>query len=661
MKYPVMTMGKRLVFSGAAVLLAALMTLVLAEAMARGLRGDELEAYHQQMLAKRAKAQQVLANGVDNPLQTVFAYHPYYSYANSRRANLTPGNYYYVDQYGFRNDFDYRRPPAGVRQIGIFGGSAAFGWSVDNEHTLARCLERLLNQEQPQAWRVVNFGVGGWHLPQQLFVLLRELPFLDGAVFYDGVNELAFCVKDAMNSAFPPDFPLYGGHTFFPATGAENKNEKIWELFGAQASFPAESWLARSRLYLFFSRLRIERLETEADRLVRQKPRLPPEDSLEFRSPTKMSFGQAMDLALADYRRYALAADAIAEKAGKKMLHVLQPQMFAGLTPGQVAEKWGKSLEHVTSTYDPWYWEYHRLGSLFQQTWGDSKGGLGPLAQDLSTILPVDFDYQSWWTDPVHSRGGGNEVIARNMYAKMTASGWFPPQRELPALTVLDQNNRGTLAVELSCQSCLKDAEGHEQVTWLAGQKEVGRGPNASPTLPVGPNHVFVKVSRPDGREWFYRKEVLVRHNLAVLENFAASGRASSNDQNSRPQLAIDGHTGAKTLDEMWCSSAPSRQFYWELDLGRQRQVKAIEIFFREGYRDPGQVSNLRLWGSLEPRFAQAIPLASRGAGPFPADRRWVIYLPDQPLRYLRISRDDDNYLTLAEVRVLGERTETRP
>lgn len=76
---------------------------------------------------------------------------------------------------GFRGPTRPRAKPAGVRRVAILGDSMVASLAVDEEKTLVRQLEQLLNERQSgYRWEVLNFGVNGAS-PGQELVLYREL------------------------------------------------------------------------------------------------------------------------------------------------------------------------------------------------------------------------------------------------------------------------------------------------------------------------------------------------------------------------------------------------------------------------------------------------------------------------------------------------------
>ena len=151
---------------------------------------------------------------------TVCCAHPYFGFVSTPNAVIdfsdrVPAEFSHdafarIDRDGFRNEGLPDHKPANEFWIGVFGGSVAFGVpATSNDWTIAGCLERRLNagpRPHGKRIRVLNFAIPGGQQPQQLFVLLLNRHRLDGAVTFDGVNEVvvpAFYNKNHIPSTFP--------------------------------------------------------------------------------------------------------------------------------------------------------------------------------------------------------------------------------------------------------------------------------------------------------------------------------------------------------------------------------------------------------------------------------------------------------------------------
>lgn len=82
-----------------------------------------------------------------------------------------------TNSYGMR-DREYAVPkPEGVYRIAVLGASYEMGSGVAQDSVFEALLENMLNDSVPQQRiEVLNFSVGGYHLPQQVWVAEKKLP-----------------------------------------------------------------------------------------------------------------------------------------------------------------------------------------------------------------------------------------------------------------------------------------------------------------------------------------------------------------------------------------------------------------------------------------------------------------------------------------------------
>ena len=100
---------------------------------------------------------------------------------------------YRINAAGLRGPEVGEEKPPGVRRVAVLGDSIAFGYWVAEEDSFARQLERLLNAGRPAGPRVevLNFGVPGYNLEQELEVLRARVP-----AFAPDVVVVALCLND---------------------------------------------------------------------------------------------------------------------------------------------------------------------------------------------------------------------------------------------------------------------------------------------------------------------------------------------------------------------------------------------------------------------------------------------------------------------------------
>lgn len=430
-----MSMVKGFTFILLAVSISLLVLLACGETILYFAYDDKLKEFHEEMRQKKAKAEFNLKKETQDPfeqndqvIRSVYTYHPFYGYTNKSHIQDVPGYNYSIDSYGYRKDFDFRKREKNVFQIGLFGGSSAFGFQVQDEETLSRLLDGMLKKKYGEQIRVKNFGVQGWHLPQQLFAFIRERQYLDAVIFFDGVNELDLYNQE-INSNYPSDFPYFDARLLFQI-GKNSKVVKLMrKLYSAQASYPVDSLWTRSRLFLFISMRYLGKLERKTTLAIRKSVENSEDKFPEYREAPHWDPDESFKRVLENYRKYALMEDAVAEKFDIKILHVLQPMLFVNTSPEKAAKRINKTVEELYKVQNYSFFQYHRIRRLFKELWGNDKGELGPLALDLSDAVPEDFEYKTNWIDPVHPRPPGYQMAAKKIFDKIVSAGWLAEAR----------------------------------------------------------------------------------------------------------------------------------------------------------------------------------------------------------------------------------------
>jgi lysophospholipase L1-like esterase len=98
---------------------------------------------------------------------------------------------YRVNADGLRGPETTLEKPAGVRRVAVLGDSIAFGYWVAERDTFPRQLEALLARAPGERVEVLDFGVPGYNLDQEIEVLR------DRALAYSpDVVVVAFCLND---------------------------------------------------------------------------------------------------------------------------------------------------------------------------------------------------------------------------------------------------------------------------------------------------------------------------------------------------------------------------------------------------------------------------------------------------------------------------------
>jgi len=107
------------------------------------------------------------------------------------------GNLVPKDQKGkYINVRDNKRvtlnqPEKYINNIHVFGGSTIFCAEVPDEFTIASILQKIINQNLPNKFKVINHGTSGLRISDQV----QKIKYLnlkpnDILIFYDGVNEV---------------------------------------------------------------------------------------------------------------------------------------------------------------------------------------------------------------------------------------------------------------------------------------------------------------------------------------------------------------------------------------------------------------------------------------------------------------------------------------
>lgn len=151
-----------------------------------------------------------------------FQLHPYFGYT------LEPGSEEGINNAGLISDKVY--PYVADREslvVGVFGGSVAGNIffhmaKVRREHLAELLLSRLTDKGYSSV-EFLNFTLGGYKQPIDLFNFIYYLDTIDLAIFIGGFNEVHQFGTNVENHGFPADFPKWkywrvlGEGTFSPS------------------------------------------------------------------------------------------------------------------------------------------------------------------------------------------------------------------------------------------------------------------------------------------------------------------------------------------------------------------------------------------------------------------------------------------------------------
>jgi hypothetical protein len=654
---------KTIGFYGVMIFFSIVIVLSSMEALLYLTFDGELKEFRNKLVKEKNKAQQDFASlnkGEYVSAGQNYKYHPYYGYVNSNAKNSAAEYSQVIDSYGFRNDFDFKMKSGEVRQIGLFGGSAAFGTFLDDEHTITKKLNKILDDFYPGEYRVVNLAVPGWMYPQTAIAFFRELPFLDAAIFFDGVNELYLGSKFDTN--LPIDFPLFDARHFFLAGLDPELFDDVVNLYSLKASFPIDSWISKARFFLFYRKLLVEGLEKKTQEAIEQIVKSNVHVVAEYQNKNHNDYADQIRRAISNYSQYSRTVDLIADGSGKKVLHVLQPVQYARMTADKLAIRFGvKSAAEIQSLPHAfwWYFDYGKLKQKFLDLWPGNQNEVNVKALDLSDQLPEDLSSSKYWFDPVHPRPAGTDLIAKKIFEKIQSANWFSKSKifQLKDVTAVDDDNDGFAFVEFNT-GLTPEIALNSKVKWLSNGKVIGQGERARVKLALGTHDISVQALTVGQEPKTGKLSVTIQDNLDSLYNWAYLGEASSNDLKTHPELANDDWEMGQTSEHVWETSEPSSKYYWQLDLGAKRKIKAVKVFFREGNSSGifSNQKNVMIFGSNDKDFRELSLIGLNENAGSSLSRDWTVYTPDISYRYLRILRKDENFLSLAEVKVYGKK-----
>ncbi len=375
-----------------------------------------------EMTKSKTAAQRLLASQTNQATQKVCRIHPFFGHTMQTKLDAAPlGWHLETDQNGFRNsrEFDVNNVPDDVIVIGLFGGSAAFGWEVDgNQDTLASHLEELFNSRSKSntKFRIVNLGIPGWHYPQQFFLISRIIQHLDGIITYDGFNEIMVPLGNtlAYQTALPPDFP---SGLFYLPIFQKQTTEQILALYGLlmfEANYDPKSLLAHSAIYNKLRYMHWDKERNRVAKIVQLGTSVGSEtSSIEAKTfaTDPQSYEEIVKFGIDEHAKYSQLVDLIAKQYNIPVLHVLQPFHYADPdnpfdptmvpTYSRLAFANGHPSVHYSKLRE-------RFAELAKQA--DPDNSIGYL--DLSDALKEN---RNNWIDLIHPSAKGNRVAAEKI------------------------------------------------------------------------------------------------------------------------------------------------------------------------------------------------------------------------------------------------------
>jgi hypothetical protein len=252
-----------------------------------------------------------------------------------------------------------------------------FNQEVPDEHTLASCLQRVLNRPSGPRFRVENYGAPAMIARQQTERLAHTtLQRGDVVLFYDGVNDVYY--------------PVYNGNPTGYRIG-DDSDGGVRKLSGAQALLYPPCF--RLQDYSQVASLLFHRMDGP------RPANLVDADTLQSH----------LDAAEQGYRQALTEAHADAEARGARFIHVLQPQLFALERPSayerSVMRNELKSLPGLDEAYRLGYPRLRQAAATARRD--------GITAHDLSGALDTRAGGEEFYFDFCHVNHTANDRLAR--------------------------------------------------------------------------------------------------------------------------------------------------------------------------------------------------------------------------------------------------------
>ena len=333
--------------------------------------------------------------------------HPFFGYVHNPKLPNT-------NNFGFRSKYTIDLDESGlsVNQgdgddqliVGIFGGSFADGVGFYGEY-----LEEKLSVIFPKKKLVVlNFGMGGWALPQSFFsfVYFREL--LDIAVFIDGLNEVWNAVENN-NVGVPPDYAK-AAHFQYKLSLSELSPERFnftsqiirsKKTLGCITNASLLPLLRRSILVHFTWRSFAKYLQRDiATKSVKIR-----QSYMTNRKYIDVADEFIINHAVRQWKRYHRLIHEISIVEDIVDIHLLQPNPFVAgsknLTEDELAKSHQPYNDNIRRPVEMGYPSLRKEMASFKDA--------GFVAEDL--VLVYQDNKQSIWVDPAHPNKVGYKIV----------------------------------------------------------------------------------------------------------------------------------------------------------------------------------------------------------------------------------------------------------
>jgi len=427
---------RRIVFNILLAFFSALLPFLLAEGGLRLLRGAAISQYRVEMSSRRELAERRLkSNDALLPYagHPYAALHPFYGYTLKPLFNgtvrLMHPTQFATDRYGFRNgDTDYQEIPDDWLVVGVFGGSGVFGDGIQgNENTIAGRMEAYLRARFGPKVRVLNFGVPGWHYPQQFFAMTRTLNWLDAAVFCDGINDLTvpyWNMTQTSDGRFFPDYPSGFTPRFISPASSPDMVYLSNRLLRFDAAYSPSSLLGHSALFNWIRYKRLRRLQALVEAQARQEEPASKAPQEGARDPS--SVDRWVSFGIQEWTQYASRTDAIAATRSVPVLHTLQPFLNARadvpVSFDQLPDaSWVHEMYRVRHPSS--WWKRLRQAAREWYAHAESRAAANGAQTDFLDLSEAVSPDPANWLDCVHLSSAGCDQVAAILCDRLLKNG----------------------------------------------------------------------------------------------------------------------------------------------------------------------------------------------------------------------------------------------
>ena len=368
-----------------------------------------------------------------------FQLHPYFGYT------LEPWSADGVNNAGLISEKTYPYVSDGSSlAVGVFGGSVAgnifFHIDKVRRQQLEKLLLPLVAEKGYTSVEFLNFTLGGYKQPIDLFNFIYYLETIDVAIFIGGFNEVHQFGTNVENHAFPADFPKWkywrtlGEGTFSPAElrliGRLARN-RDWQ--NAVTGFASAPVLSHSMFVHMLWRAATAVLMKSVNE---SRAELDEEEGNERVYPQVADSGDLEDIAgvfLDKLGSYIRSADAVGRAGQVLTLFVIQPNQYVPNSKplSDVEKRDFLTSENLPQIIADWY---PRIRALYGEL-----GAEGIFTVDLTEVFS-DTQETTYADECCHLNALGRRIVTDRIFESMISREGF-----LDTLPRADQRQRNEL------------------------------------------------------------------------------------------------------------------------------------------------------------------------------------------------------------------------